>query len=182
MESSVSTVDAGVRPWRTATIVAGTVAVVELVVLIAIGAVLVGPAILDWAQSSDRPATAAPAKKAERQAATATPAPARPVQTPPAAPQLSRSQTTVLVLNGNGISGAAATAAEQVRARRYRIAAVGNAPRADYARSLVMYRPGHRGEGLRLGRDLGIRLVTPLDGLRRSQLDGAHVAVIVGAS
>lgn len=182
MESSVSTIDAGVRPWRTATIVAGTVAVVELVVLLAIGAVLVGPTILDWARSSDRTTKAAPAKKAERQATAAAPAPARPRQLPPAAPQLPRSQTTVLVLNGNGISGAAATAAEQVKARRYRIAAVGNAPRANYARSLVMYRPGYRGEGLRLGRDLGIRLVTPLDGLRRSQLEGAHAAIIIGAS
>jgi hypothetical protein len=182
VESSVSTIDAGVRPWRTATIVAGTVAAVELVVLLAIGVVLLGPTILDWTRPSDRPAGATPAKKAEKRVVAATPAPVRPVETPPVAPQLSRAQTSVLVLNGNGISGAAATTAEAVRARRYRVAEVGNAPRADYGRSLVMYRPGYRGEALRLGRDLGIRLVTPLDGLRRSHLHGAHVAVIIGAS
>jgi hypothetical protein len=67
-----------------------------------------------------------------------------------------------------------------VRSRQYLIAAVGNASRSDYRRSLVMYRPGYRGEAARLARDVGIRLVTPLDGLRRSQLMGAHVAVILG--
>lgn len=43
-----------------------------------------------------------------------------------------------------------------------------------------MYRPRYQGEGRRLGRDLGIALVTPLDGMRASQLHGAHVVVIIG--
>lgn len=179
VESSVSTINAGTRPWRTATIVASSVAFVELVALLAIGAVVLGPTVVDSTRSSDPPAAAT---RPEARKAAVAPAPAKRVQPPPAAPQLSRAQTSVLVLNGNGIAGAAATTAEAVRTARYRIAAVGNAPRSDYGRSIVMYRPGYRGEGVRLGQDLGIRVVTPLDGLRRSQLEGAHVAVIIGAS
>jgi len=43
-----------------------------------------------------------------------------------------------------------------------------------------MYRGGHRGEALRLARDLRIRLVSPLDGLRPRELKGARLAVVVG--
>jgi len=86
----------------------------------------------------------------------------------------------VLVLNGNGRPGAAAAQAEQARSRGYAIAGVGNAARSDYARSLVMYRPGFRGEAGRLARDLGLELVVPLDGLRPRDLRGAHAVVIVG--
>ena len=46
-------------------------------------------------------------------------------------------------------------------------------------RSVVMYRPGYRGEALRLARDLRIKIVGPLDGLRIGDLMGAHVAVVV---
>jgi hypothetical protein len=44
-----------------------------------------------------------------------------------------------------------------------------------------MYRRGYRAEGLRLGRDLGIRAVGPLDGLHPSDLMGAHLAVVIGS-
>ena len=40
-----------------------------------------------------------------------------------------------------------------------------DAPRHDYARSLVMFRPGFAPEARRLARDLKIRIVGPLDGL-----------------
>jgi hypothetical protein len=45
-----------------------------------------------------------------------------------------------------------------------------------------MYRSGFRPEAVRLARDAHIRIVTPLDGLRRSQLQGAHLALVLGAS
>jgi hypothetical protein len=44
-----------------------------------------------------------------------------------------------------------------------------------------MYRPGHRGEAMRLARDLRIRIVGPLDGMSVRDLMGAHVAVVVGS-
>jgi hypothetical protein len=86
----------------------------------------------------------------------------------------------VLVLNGNGVEGAAGAEAQVVRSHDYVIAGVGNARRANYPRSLVMYRPDFRAEGLRLARDLGIGSATPLDGLRKAELHGAHAVVIVG--
>jgi hypothetical protein len=42
-----------------------------------------------------------------------------------------------------------------------------------------MYRPGYRGEALRLARDLRIKIVGPLDGLRIRDLMGAHVALVI---
>jgi hypothetical protein len=46
-------------------------------------------------------------------------------------------------------------------------------------RSVVMYRPGFRGEALRLARDLRIRIIGPLDGLSVGDLMGAHLALVV---
>ena len=86
----------------------------------------------------------------------------------------------MIVLNGNGISGAAATAADGIRARDYLIAGTGNAPRTDFSRSVVMYRPAFEGEARRLARDIGVRRVSPLDGIRRRDLQGAHIALIIG--
>jgi hypothetical protein len=45
---------------------------------------------------------------------------------------------------------------------------------------VVMYRPGYAAEGARLARDMRVRVVRPLDGMRPSQLLGAHVVLIVG--
>ena len=84
-----------------------------------------------------------------------------------------------MVLNGNGRTGAAAAAAGRVRARGYRLGKVGNAPR-QAPRTIVMYRPRFAAEGRRLGRDLGVRLVGPLDGIRARDLSGAQVVLILG--
>ena len=100
----------------------------------------------------------------------------------PAKPKLARTETSVLVLNGNGVAGAAASTGELVRQKGYVIAAVGNAARSDYRRSVVMYRPGYAPEAARFARDLRVKIVSPLDGLRTKDLMGAHVAVVIGAS
>ena len=98
------------------------------------------------------------------------------------AAKLPRTKVRVLVLNGNGRQGAAAVAAARVHGRGYKIGGVANAPSSDFGRSIVMYRPGFVGEGKRLGRDLGVTTVTPLDGIRVRQLHGAHLVFILGAS
>ncbi len=67
-----------------------------------------------------------------------------------------------------------------MQSRGYLIAGTANAPHSDFARTVIMFRPGYRPEAERLGKDFGIRNVTPLDGLRLSDLQGAHVVVIVG--
>jgi Na+-transporting methylmalonyl-CoA/oxaloacetate decarboxylase gamma subunit len=103
-------------------------------------------------------------------------APGRPE---PKRPTLTRAQTKVLVLNANGITGAAATEASRVRARGYKIAATGNAA-LTAGQSVVLYRPGHKPEAKRLARDEGIALVGPLDGLTPRQLHGAQVVIVLG--
>ena len=172
-----------VRPWRTATLVASGIAAVELVLLVVAGLVLVGRQLAPDAHGRSRKAAAAAtsapaAAEAKHVAVKAAPAPPhRPVI------QLSRAQTKVVVLNGNGISGAAAQAASLVRARGYQVTEVGNAPRTGYARTILMYRPHFRAEALRFRRDLNLSVVVaPLDGMTPKQLKGAHLVEILGAA
>ena len=100
----------------------------------------------------------------------------------PVAEAQPRNETSVLVLNGNGSSGAASEKADLVQTKGYLIAGTANAPRTDFASSVVMFRPGHRLEAERLSKDFQIGRVSPLDGLRPSDLQGAHVVLIVGES
>jgi hypothetical protein len=169
VEHSIASFDA-VRPWRTATVVLTLVAVLELAVILVAGvALLAGPM----------------AEKAKEVAVGRTPAPAQtkqPRPQPPGAkaPRLARAETSVLVLNGNGVSGAAGKAAARLRMVGYLVGGVGTAPGAEYPHSLVMYRTGYRGEALRLARDLRLKVVGPLDGVRPKELMGAHLALVLG--
>jgi hypothetical protein len=61
------------------------------------------------------------------------------------------------------------------------IASTGNARRQDYASTVVMYRGGYRGEALRLAKDLHVKVVGPLDGLKPAALMGGQLALIVGS-
>ena len=171
MDHPLSAPDALIRPWRTAAYVAVAVAAVELLLLLLIG----GGKLAGWA--SDRVQLAAekhalaPVKQAHQTVAR------KPAPTPVA--KRARSKTVVLVLNGNGRTGAAASAASRVHSRGYKIGTVTNAPEL-VPRSIVMYRPGFAGEGKRLGNDLGVKLVTPLDGMRAKDLGRAQVVFILG--
>jgi hypothetical protein len=160
-------------PWRSAALIAVCVAVVELAVLVTLGVFLFGKFFAGEVAKASDPVTVA--RAAVEQAA-----PKAAAGSGAQAAALSRRETSVLVLNGNGVAGAATTMAERVRARNYTLAGTGNAPRTSFARSVVMYRPGFEGEGKRLAKDLGIRRVGPLDGLRPRALQGAHAVVIVG--
>ena len=166
-----------VRPWRTATIVATTIAGLELVLLVVAGMVLLGKSLAPHVHAA-----------AERQALAPKPAltkpvpAAKPYRPPRTVATLSRAQTGVLVLNGNGVQGAAAEAASLVKARGYLVKEVGNAPRAGYARSIVMYRPGFEGEARRFARDLNLGLVEPLDGMKPAQLHGGQIVLLLGSS
>jgi hypothetical protein len=161
-----------VRPWRTATLVISGIAAAELALLVAGGAVLLGREL--------GPVGASGTKKRHRAQAVPVHPATVPKPAPIGAPKLARRKTSVLVLNGNGRTGAAAAQAQAVRGKGYVVSNVGNARRTDYARSVVMYRPGYRAEGFRLGRDLGVRIVTPLDGMKPRALLGAQLAVVVG--
>ena len=165
--------DALVRPWRTAAYVAVAIAAAELLLLLLIG----GGKLAGWA--TDRMQLAAQARVAapihEKQVAPT----AAQKRTPTPVAKRPRSKTVVLVLNGNGRTGAAASAASRVQSRGYRIGDVTNAPQL-VPRSIVMYKPGFAGEGRRLGKDLGVKLVTPLDGMRPKELGRANLVFILG--
>jgi hypothetical protein len=101
--------------------------------------------------------------------------------TPPT-PLRPRSHISVLVLNGNGVSGAAGTVATTMLARGYRHAIPGDAPNLDYVRSLVLYRPGWRREAERLARDSKIPTVALLDGRVAPAYAHVPLILILGAS
>ena len=161
-----------VRPWRTAAVIASAVAVVELLALLVIGLAMLAKPVAAEVKRQAAARAFAPAPVAKRP---------RPKPKPVPAPRLARSDTAILVLNGNGRNGAASLEADRVRVKGYRIAAVADAPRRDYARTLVMFRAGFAGEAHRLARDLRIRIVGPLDGVRTGSLQGAHAVIVVGA-
>jgi hypothetical protein len=157
-----------VRPWRTAAVVLTLVAVLELAVILVAGVALLAKPMAEKAK--------------EVAVGSAAPEQAKPRPKPPGAkaPHLARSETSVLVLNGNGVAGAAGTAAARLRMVGYLVGGVGNAPGAEYPQTLVMYRTGYRGEALRLARDLKLKVVGPLDGVRPKELMGAHLALVLG--
>ena len=137
-------------PWRLATLVASAVAL----------AILAG-LVLTRQPARTRPVSDT-GRVPTRQAVT----PLRP-----------RSRISVLVLNGNGASGAAGTEATTILARGYRHAIPSDATQLDYARSLVLFRPGWQREAERLARDVKIPTVATLDG--RVAPEYAHVPLIV---
>lgn len=168
-------------PWRTAAVIAAAVAAVELFILVLVGVIFGAKLLSDSAERAVISATTA-GKTAATTPAAASGTTQKKTGTAPSTPvaELSRNKTSVVVLNGNGQPGAAAVSADRLRHFHYIIAATGNAPRTDFRRSLVMYRKGYEGEAIRLAHDLHIHRVTPLDGLKLGDLQGAHVALIIG--
>jgi hypothetical protein len=166
-----------VRPWRRATFLAVAIAVAELLVIIGVGAKLlarpVAHVIQKEAVAVATPRPAAPQPKALRQAIRRMKAPAGKARP--------RGHVRIMVFNGNGRAGAAGTEAARLSHLGYKVAGATNASHQDYATSVVMYRPGYRAEGLRLAKDLRVKVVGPLDGIAVSALDGGQLAVVVGA-
>ena len=102
------------------------------------------------------------------------------VAPPPSHPLLARSRVAVLVLNGNGVAGAAHNEAVRLQGIGYRIGGAQNAVRHDYARSMVMYVPGYVQEARRLARDVGVALVAPVDGLTPARLKASRLVLLLG--
>lgn len=164
------------QPWRSAAFIAVAVATVELAILLVLGIFLFGKFFAGEVEKATDPVAVARAAVEREEKVPATGG----GNEAPAKPLLPRQKTSVIVLNGNGVAGAAAAAADRIHARDYVVAATGNAPRTSFSRSVVMYRPGFQGEAKRLGRELGIRRVAPLDGMRIRDLQGAHLALVIG--
>jgi hypothetical protein len=168
-----------IRPWRRATIVTGVIAALELVLLVVAGGMLIAKPLAQAVRhealttaTTHHPAAAAKSKQLQLaiRKMHAPPGKARP-----------RDHVKIMVFNGNGQAGAAGSTAGRLQHLGYLIAGTANARRQDYATSVVMYSQGYRAEGIRLAKDLGVKVVGPLDGLRASALQGGKLAVIVGA-
>jgi hypothetical protein len=101
--------------------------------------------------------------------------------TPPT-PLRPRSRISVLVLNGNGVEGAAGTTATRLLGAGYRHATPADASNLAYARSLVLFRPGWQREAERLGKDARIATVAPLDGAVAPAYAHVPLVVILGAN
>ena len=154
-------------PWRIATLVVGAVAVVELIALLVVSGIRLAPS------------NHAVAKTASAEETTVA-KPAVHVPLAPSHPLRPRGRVRVLVLNGNGVSGAAAGAAQRLEVEGYRIGGTTNAARHDYSKSIVMFAPGWAKEARRLARDERVSLVTPLDGVKPSQLKGSKIVLLLG--
>jgi LytR cell envelope-related transcriptional attenuator len=153
--------------------VASFVAAAELVVLVVLAIVLLAKPIARTVQHHAEAAARAPAPKVK-------PVPTHRRHVVLVA-KVPRSKLGIVVLNGNGRSGAAATASSTLSALGYHIRSTANAKRQNYATSVVMYRRGYSAEGARLARDLHIKVVGPLDGMGVKGLDGGQLVVILGA-
>jgi len=93
-----------------------------------------------------------------------------------------RSRVSVLVLNGNGMSGVAGTTATRLLGRGYHSATATNAAIDNYATSLVLYRPGWESEAQRLAHDAGIRVVAAIDGRLPAGSGRDQLVVILGGN
>jgi hypothetical protein len=161
-----------IRPWRRATIAASTIAIAELVLLLVAGALLLAKPV---SRIIERQAVAAATPPSKQLAAAIKQIKA------PAGKARPRAHLAIMVFNGNGRSGAAGSTASTLHGLGYKVAGTANAKRQDYATSIVMYKPGFRAEGIRLAKDLHVKVVGPLDGLKTTALHGGELTVIVGA-
>jgi anti-sigma-K factor RskA len=119
-----------IRPWRTATLVASLVAAVELVLLLIAAVLLLAKPLSHAMQRHAEAAAFATTKKTVK--------PVLHVKQVVARPKLSRGETKVWVLNGNGRSGAAAGEAGRLQSAGYLVRGTANAKRTDYATTVIM--------------------------------------------
>jgi len=143
-----------------------------LAMLVAVALMVVGGLVLLFRATGTRPVS-----DTGRVSNGHTGTPAKPL--PPLHP---RARTSVLVLNGNGVSGAAGTEATAILGRGYAHAIPTDASSSNYARSLVLFRPGWQREAERLARDAGIRAVAPLDGSIAPAYKRVPLVLILGAN
>lgn len=89
------------------------------------------------------------------------------------------SEIEVTVLNGTAVPGLAATYADMVERRGYRLGAVTNSP-SSFGDSVVMHERGSAPEARRVGRSLRISEVRPMTAEIAAVSAGAPVSVVVG--
>jgi hypothetical protein len=109
-----------VRPWRRATLVASLIAAVELVLLVAVAAVVLAKPLARAVQLHAEEKAFTPVKAVSA-------GPVVPKTIAVGLPKLARQELGVLVLNGNGRAGAASATASKLRGLGYVVQQTGNA-------------------------------------------------------
>ena len=160
--------------------IATGIAAVELFILLLIGFVLGAKAFSDKTETATIAAIKREAPQAAQTQTSNQEGSAQSSRKKEGPKVLPRGKTSVVVLNGNGIPGAAAVNADKAHSLHYIVTATGNAPSTGFARSMVMFRPGFKPAAHRLAKDMGIKAVTPLDGITKGDLQGAQLALIIG--
>ena len=171
-------------PWRTATLIASAVAAAELVGLFVIGAFVLAHPFQHPAKTTTNASTVAATTVVHHTATVqrhVVPVPAKDRVTPITSPAIRpRARVRVLVLNANGVQGAAHVEAAHLQGLGYVIGGAANAPSHHYARSMVMFVPGYLREARRLARETGIKIVAPVDGLTPATLNASRLVVLLG--
>lgn len=169
-------------PWRTATLVASAVAGAELIGLFMVCAFVLAHPFRHHAKAHTATTAAKPTvHHAPKQHRHVVPVPAKDRVKVKAHPLRPRSKMRVLVLNANGVQGAAHVEAMRLQGLGYVIGGAANAPSHHYSRSMVMFVPGYLKEARRLAHDVRIKLVAPVDGLTPSSLSGSRLVVLLGS-
>ena len=175
-------------PWRTATLVASSVAALELVGLIVVGAFVLAHPFRHHAKPAAATVAATTTPAVVHHAAKTVvhhhvvPVPAKDRFGPvPSHALRPRSKVRVLVLNANGVQGAAHAEAARLQGLGYVIGGAANAPSHHYARSMIMFVPGYLKEARRLAHETGIKVVAPVDGLTPATLNASRLVVLLGS-
>jgi hypothetical protein len=109
-----------------------------------------------------------------------TPPAKKPKKHKPAKPIPPNGQIPIMVLNSNGIHGAAHRLAATVQSYGYPITYVGNAEKHGLP-TIVQYAKGYGPAARKLARRLGnVQFVTPLDGITPAQAGKAKLVIILG--
>ena len=167
MDSSFATPYAASR-WRTATIVAASLAALEFAALLAIGVTVLGKSVAHRVQEKAYAQVSGAARAHDASADRRSSASA--LEDGGARAQR-RWDLRSCRSDGRDCFVHAATSS--------RASATQVTPDSS-TRTLVMYRDGYRAEGVRLARDARAHLVSPLDGMPQRALLGAQVVIVVG--
>jgi LytR cell envelope-related transcriptional attenuator len=104
----------------------------------------------------------------------------KPSKHKPAKPIPPNGKIPIMVLNSNGITGAAHRLAATVQSYGYPITFVGNAEKRGLP-TIVQYAKGYGPAARKLARRLGnVQFVTPLDGITPTQAGKAKLIIILG--
>jgi len=94
---------------------------------------------------------------------------------------VSRSKTTVAVLNGTTVNGLASGVADKITQSGFKKGSVTNAADQQTVETTVLYDSGERAAGREVARVLKVSAIKPIDAGTRAIAGNAQVVVLVGS-